>query len=232
MTVNVTLCIPKKVLPADYRPTMLSLIKAVLSRHYPEDCTRMYSTATSKDFTFAIKFMNPIFSEETLSFASENILLTISSGDEYLSLLFYNAFCKSIGYSHPLNDGGSMSIRSVRILPQKKLDRNTVIIKFLSPLVVRKHAPDEDDRYYVFDDPEFSDCLDTVISRQLGRSVKVLIEPIAPKKTVVRCYGVKIRCSLGTYRISADPEVLNTLAKNGLGSRRNMGFGMFAVTGG
>lgn len=232
MTINVTLYIPKKELPADYRPTVLSLFKAILNRHYPDDYARLYTEGISKNFTFAMKFADPAFKDEKLIFSKENVLLSISSGDEYLSLLFYNAFCKSIGYAHPLSGGERVSIIGVRLLPHSRLNRNTATIRFLSPLVVRKHLPDEGDRYYVFGDPEFSECLDWVVSRQLGRPVKICLEPIAPKKTVVRCFGTKIRCSLGAYRISTEPETLNELVKNGMGSRRNMGFGLFAVTGG
>jgi len=232
VTINVTLFIPQKELPMDYRPTILSLFKALLSRIYPEDFERLYASGVSKNFTFAMKFESPVFSEGKLSFSSENVLLRLSSGDEYLSMLFYNAFCKSIGYAHPLGSDRTMSVRDVHMLPQPKMNRNTAVIKFLSPLVVRKHMPGEPDRYYVFADPEFAPCLDSVVSRQIGRSVKVLIEPVAPKKTVVRCFGVKIRCSLGFYRITTEPEILDALTKGGLGSRRDMGFGLFAVTGG
>lgn len=233
MIVEISLCIEKKSLPSDYRPTILSLFKAVLEKHYPEDYADMYENGNAqKDFTFAVKFSDPKFSGERMTFALPNVLLSISSADERLTLLFYNAFSRSRGYTHPLSENGTIRIMSVRITPHPEYRGGTAVVKLVSPLVVREHKRGSPDRYYTYDDPEFSDCFNHITGRQLGWDVNVSIQAVVPKKTVVRCFGTNIRSSLGTYRISAEPPVLDRLIKNGMGSRRDMGFGFCTVIGG
>ena len=233
MTVNVSLYIDGKELPSDYRPTVLSLFKAVLKKHYPGDYAGMYESGNvQKNFTFAIRFSNPSFSGERMTFADPNVRLSISSADERTALLFYNAFCKSSGYVHPLSGKGTIRVADVRITPHPECKGNTAVIKFSSPLVVRAHKPGEPDQYYIYGDPEFSNCLNHIVSRQLGRDTVISLEAISTRKTVVRCFGTKIRSSLGTYRISAEPQVLDRLIKSGIGSRRDMGFGCCTVIGG
>lgn len=222
-----------KELPADYRPSVLSLFKAVLLQHYPSEYEMLYGSGPNqKDFTFAIRLPNPAFSDEKLTISHKEVNLRISSASDCLNMLFYNAFQKSLEYSHPLPHGGKMTIKAVRSIQQPKLSCNTAVIKFLSPLVVRQHSRGEADRYYVYEDEAFSACLSQVVERQLGRPVDLKLAPISPRKTVVKAFGRKIRCSLGTYRIWGDPQDLDRLARSGLGSRRGEGFGYFMIVGG
>ncbi len=233
MEINISLRLSQKKLPLDYRPTFVSLLKAVLCTHYPVAYAEMYENSNiQKDFTFAIRFCNPVFGEQELSVSNENIDFSLSSNNDYLSMLFYNAFQKSVDYCHPLGNHATMSVASVAVKAQPPITGNSVTVKFLSPLVVRQHTPGAADRYYIYSDPAFCDCLRFVVERQLGRAVDLRLEPVAPQKTVVCSFGVKIRCSLGTYRICAEPEILDKLSKSGIGSRRGEGYGYFKVVGG
>lgn len=232
MIISVEVFLEKPEIPRDYRPAIVSLIKAVLSRNYPEAYTDMYETgAKEKGFTFAVYFASPVFKKNVIELQSERVQITFSSSDECESILLYNAFQKSRGYSHPLSNGNAMRIDEVLIKAIPKLDSASATIRFLSPLVVRKHIRGEPDRYYTYEDGEFAACLNEIVSRQFNRNVELTLEPAAPKKTVVLSFGTKIRASLGIYRISGEPEVLDRLAKGGVGSRRAEGFGYFKVTG-
>lgn len=130
---------------------------------------------------------------------------------------------------YPIANGNYMALQYLKIKPVPKITENTITIRFLSPLVVRKHYAGEADKYYIFEDDEFSNCLNIVTSNRLGKDVKLDVEPISPKKTVVKSFGVNIRSSLGTYKVTSDPDVLNELLLSGMGSRRSEGFGHFEI---
>lgn len=232
MTIDILLSLAKPTLPLDYRPAFVSLIKAALSRFYPEDYKELYqSGAVQKSFTFAVRLPSPEFSADSIRLSGEMLTLTIASSEDYSSVLLYNAFQKSVGYEHPLEHGNSMTVTSVSICPERPVEAKSVEIKFLSPLVVRRHVHSEPDKYYVFDDEEFSSCLNEIVSRQLGTNTTVRLEPIAAKKTVVRSFGSKVRVSVGVYILSAAPEAIRVLSAGGIGSRRSEGFGYFRILG-
>lgn len=46
------------------------------------------------------------------------------------------------------------------------------------------------------------------------------------KKIIVFEYGLKMPVSIGSFAVSGDRRILNHILKNGLGSRRNSGFGL------
>lgn len=218
-------------MPLDYRPAIISLLKFVLSTHYPEAYSANYDGAKQKSFTFSVALAKPNFTNEKILLKGNNVKISISSWDEFDSMLIYNAFQKSKGHCHPLSDGNSMTVKSVKISPVREVPGSQVIIKFLSPLVVRDHKLGEPDRYYVYDDIGFDECLNRVVSRQLGRDVSIRLRPADGKKAVIMLFGVKMRTSVGTYSLEAEPDILSRLLKGGIGSRRSEGFGHFILAG-
>ena len=46
------------------------------------------------------------------------------------------------------------------------------------------------------------------------------------KKVIVPIYKVKIPATIGIFEISGDNKILNHILKNGIGSKRNSGFGL------
>jgi len=46
------------------------------------------------------------------------------------------------------------------------------------------------------------------------------------KKVIVPAYGLKIPVSIGSFTVSGDIKILNHILKNGIGSKRNSGFGL------
>lgn len=233
MKILINLQLKDNRLPLDYRPVLLSLIKVALSKNYPEEYEKLYLNSNqSKHYTFSLKMSHPVFENDVILLSSPEIVLDISSSDEYYALLLYNAFQKINRYTLPLQDNNGLSVVKTTIIPTKKITQNNIFVKFISPMVIRKHISGQPDKYYIYNDDEFLPTLKFIIDRQFGREINISIEPICPKKTVVLAFGTKIRSSLGTYRITSDPEVLDVISKGGIGSRRSEGFGYFQVIGG
>ena len=231
MIVEVQALLRKPQLPREYRDAIVSLIKSVLSEEYPERFRVLYDGgAIMKDFTFSVLLSEPDFEPTCIRLRDASVRILLSSRNEMDALYLYNAFLKSRGKSYALADGNALKPERVTAKPMQILRTSPIIIRFLSPLVVRQHVADKPDRYYIYSDDEFSDCLHAVNARLLddpAHSVK--LTPLQPRKTVVDAFGVKIRCSIGTYELDGAPEDLTLLLAGGMGSRRSEGFGMFAL---
>ena len=118
---------------------------------------------------------------------------------------------------------------------EKQIDTEEIIIKFMSPLVVRSHSKDKD-YYYSYNDEQFKDVLKINIKQQLRITNiseelvdKLEINAIKPKKVIVKFYEKKIETSTGIFKISGDKELLKYLYDAGIGSKRSSGFGMFQI---
>ncbi|MEG1782791.1 MAG: CRISPR-associated endoribonuclease Cas6 [Oscillospiraceae bacterium] len=233
MILNVQCTALKKQLPIDYRPAIVSLFKWVLSKEYPEYYEQTYlSNTLQKEFTFSVAMEKPIFSGDKVSFENENIKLQMSFAQPKDALIFYNSFIRNLNYAHPLADNNTLKVVSATLQNGVQITSDRVKIKFLSPLVVRAHNKGEDDRYYVFDDKEFEQGLNMVLSHQLKRPVQLSLTPINPKKTVVKSFKVNVRGTIGTFLLQGDRATLNYLLQAGMGSKRSQGFGQFTVVGG
>lgn len=46
------------------------------------------------------------------------------------------------------------------------------------------------------------------------------------RKIIVPAYGLKIPVTIGNFAVSGDSKILNHILKNGIGSKRNSGFGL------
>ncbi|TQS82382.1 hypothetical protein A3206_01620 [Candidatus Methanomassiliicoccus intestinalis] len=231
MTIDLSFALHKNNLPKDYRPTIVSYIKYTLSKYYPKIYHDLYGTGGTiqKSFTFSVALPKAKFQSDSIELGNSRFWVTFSSSNDFDTLLLYNAFRKDMQNPYPIANGNYMALQYLKIKPVPKITENTITIRFLSPLVVRKHYAGEADKYYIFEDDEFSNCLNIVTSNRLGKDVKLDVEPISPKKTVVKSFGVNIRSSLGTYKVTSDPDVLNELLLSGMGSRRSEGFGHFEI---
>lgn len=222
-------------LPIDYRAVLVSLLKACLQNYDTALYERWYgkNSTESKSFTFAVNLPEAKFAVDTIALGKDEIIWNLSTADYCDGIDLYNALLAGRGKPYPLKDGNEMTIGKCRIQNQPAITDNTVAIKFLSPLAVRSHGSDNTDRYYTYDDAEFEPMLKTVLENQFkscpAEGSEIRLTPFAAKKTVVKVFGLKIPVSLGVYRLSGSAEALSYLHRTGMGSRRNLGFGMFEI---
>ena len=114
---------------------------------------------------------------------------------------------------------------------------DSINVKFSSPLVTRNHNQEtKKDMYYSFERPEFKETLKMNIAEQMkteGLDKSLLngfdIKPIQAKKAIIPVYEKMIECSLGSFELTGEKELLDYLYKAGMGSKKAMGFGLFEI---
>lgn len=219
-----------------YRKSILSFIKKSLQEYDEKQYKKFYNERDNiiKPFTFAVFFKYSKFNGDTIIVDSKTMELNISAEDYNTGIVLYNSFNHQRNKKFSLNNN-SMTLKNIILLPEKQINTEEIIIKFLSPLVVRSRE-DSKDYYYSYSNNEFLNTLKVNVKMQLKISdlsetlaETMNIEPIDAKKTVVKFYEKQIEASIGTFKLRGDINLLNYLYKSGIGSKHSAGFGMFEV---
>lgn len=223
-------------LPIQYRKSVMSFIKLSLAEYNEQYYKKYYNNKDTiiKPYTFAIFFRNPKFEEDRIFIEDKRFELNISVADYETSIILYNAFNHQKNKKFPL-DKNSWTLKNISMSLDKKIDKEEITIKFMSPLVVRSHI-EKKDYYYSYDDEKFKEILKINIKQQLkitNLPIELVDEfniiPIKPKKVILKFYEKKIETSTGIFKILGDKQLLKNLYDAGMGSKRSSGFGMFQI---
>ncbi len=224
-------------LPVELERAMVSFLKASLQKESQELYEKLFrpGEAVLKSYCFSYYLPQAVFEKEVIRLGVPEFTVFFSDADIEELLCFYNGFLKMKFMKYPLH-GNSMCLTYVSILPLKSIREDTVIIKMLSPLLVREHDRERNkDRYCLFDEAGFSDTLKEntrYFVKQMGYGFSVenfSIKPLKAKKVVVPAFGKLVDGNLGVYQLTGAPGLLNLLLSAGLGSRRSEGHGKFQV---
>ena len=239
------------IIPKDYRILILSFIKHSLEKNFEKSYKEIYeSKPIMKFFTFSVYLPKPKIEKDKIELDKNYFNAVFSIYDNKRFIEFYNSFNSMIiknneenkEHPYPLKDN-KMRLKNITMENEKIITSNRAIIKFLSPLVVRKHEEitinekrKGKDIYLDFNDSDFNEQLNYSVSRLIkdlklnGMNSNVKLEPCkSARKTVVDFKNVLIHSSIGEYIISGESELLNILYKTGIGGKRSGGFGMFDV---
>lgn len=217
--------------PIDYHRNILSFIKSSLSDYSQEYYNKLYHEKDPlvKVYTFSIFFREPQFKDDEIIIKDRRFEMNISVEDYSIAIVLYNSFNKKLHKTLPLNNN-SCTLQNITMLIEKEILSDEILVKFMSPLVVRSRI-DKKDYYYSFEHKQFLEILKinikeqlkiTDIPKEIVDSFK--IEPIKAKKVVVRFYEKQIECSVGTYKLIGDRKLLKYLYKAGMGSRHSSRF--------
>lgn len=222
----------------DYRRIFLSYIKKSLQDYDESYFESLYRLGDNKikPFTFSVFIPHPQFQPEDILIKEKYLEMTISFADNIMAAIFYNAFNHTRLKSFPLKEN-KMKLINISMLPEKRILGNSIVVKFLSPLVVRdRNQETRKDYYYSFEHEKFISMLKINIREQLKNSEleeSLLdgfeVKAIQAKKTVVKFYEKQIEASLGTFELQGDKRLLEYLYKAGIGSKHSSGFGMFTI---
>lgn len=217
--------------PIDYHRYILSFIKSSISDYSEEYYNNLYHDKDPiiKPYTFSVFFKNPKFENNEIIIKEKTFEMNISIEDYTIAIILYNSFNRKTHKVFHLNNN-SCSLQNITMLVEKKVLSEEILVKFMSPLVVRSRI-DKKDYYYSVGDDQFLETLKINIKEQLKITdipEEVVnnfnIEPVQPKKTVVRFYEKQIECSLGIYKMTGDRRLLQYLYKAGASSRHSSGF--------
>lgn len=225
----------KEELPIDYRRCILSYLKHCLTQanggKYFDD---YYAPGKEKPFCFSVVFSTPKFSKDMVQVTSKKMKLVISSADVKTAFILFSALAAQKGKTYSLPLGNSMRMVSIRQVKEQEVHSSRILVKMMEPLCIRNHNKETNkDWYYSCKDQEAFERESTrVIKTQLmlaGYSEEqsnVKLVPIDPKMVIIKHYSINIECTIGTFIMEGNPEVLNYLLKNGIGSRKSSGFGV------
>lgn len=250
MRIKLHFKLENNIIPKDYRILILSFIKYSLKKNFKESYKEIYeSKPIMKFFTFSVYLPKPKIEKDKIELDKNYFNAVFSIYDNKRFIEFYNSFNSMIiknenkEYSYPIKDN-KMRLKNITMLNEKIISSNRAIIKFLSPLVLRKHeeiAINEKrkgkDIYFDFNDSDFNEQINYSVSRLIkdlklnGVNSNIKLKPYnnLARKTVVSFKNILINSSIGEYILEGDSELLNILYKTGIGSRRSEGFGMFEV---
>lgn len=226
-------------LDSDYRPAILSFIKNALCQDNPDYYHTFYENGSvQKTFAFAPYLPNPVFLGDKIQVDKLSMEVLFTTSDYSLSITLYNAFLKQKLKPFPLKFNNSMTLKSIVMIPDRIIEKDRIIIKLLSPLVVRQHCKeDNQDQYLVYNQDGFEAGWRETLQPLLAQVTDsdgiedLVIKPIKCKKVVVRNFGQTIDSTIGILELSGDRTLLNYLFGLGMGSRRSQGFGVFDVIG-
>ena len=216
----------------------LSLIKYALSTNDQPLFNELYGDKNSnlKPFTGSCYLPIKSYEDECILLKEPRMSLYLSSPEIELGICLYNAFQKLLKKRIKIKDQ-EVILEEIKMLQEKPMNERSIVIKMLSPILVRRE--DYKDLYLTAQDNFFKLRLEEIITNQITvlkpelskflTDNPIEIQPIQPRKVVIKNYDQYIDGNLGYYLLSSHPKVLNYLYQSGIGSRRSMGFGMFDV---
>lgn len=222
----------------DYRKNFVSFIKKSVSDYDKEFYEKLYHQKDNiiKPFVFAIFFEQVKFDKEKLEINGRKCNVVFSVAEYGCAMMLLNSFRHQLHQKFSL-DKNSMTLESINLLVERKITSDTINVKFLSPLIVKtKDSVTRKDHYLSWEADGFEENLKTTIEETLQFSKidkEILntfsIKPIAPKKLVIKNYGIYVECTSGLFELKGDRTLLDYLYKAGIGSKRSMGFGCFQI---
>ncbi len=236
---KLTFSLEKSWLPRNLDSLMVSFLKASAQACSQEFYEKLYDKGKSimKSYSFSYYLPGAKFEKEKVILGSNTFSLFFSDADQQELLMFFNGFQLLKGRKHPIKDN-SMTLVSIRMQPLAEIKEEEIVIKMLSPLIVRKHnAKDNTDVYYTCETEGFAQALQENIAFFLDKmgldamAGDFSIQVIKGKKVVVPVFGRNVDATIGIFKISGPCRLLNLLCLAGMGARRSEGHGLFEVIG-
>lgn len=233
MKINISIELDNNELPIDWRRKMLSLIKQILKNQSPSLYEEFYEVGTNKikPFTFWALFSESKFCADHIELSRNKFNLFISTTDLKLAFTLYEGaeYFQRISKHIKIKDIG-LKIIDVNICETKKIIENEIIVNMLSPLVVKQHFKEQNDKYFLYNEENFNEIFKQCVGSQIKDIEKVPeITVIKAKKVIVKAYGANIPASLGIFKLSGDIKILNQLYQMGMSSKNGAGFGKFEI---
>jgi len=229
-------------IPLDYRSCILSYFKNAFLNYDKDIYEKLYHNDNPiiKPFTFSVYLGKADFGYKIISLNDKRIKLNFSTSNPEYGINFYNAMLKMRFISYPFGSN-SINMQKFNIVKEKIITQNHVLVKTMSPVVLRKHDREKNfDTYYGFNEDGYLDVLRMNIFSSAKNffdfDIKADIDqleiiPIEIKETKVFYHGHKIKGSLGKFVILGKTYLLDYLVKAGIGARRSQGFGMVDLEG-
>lgn len=230
-------------IPIAYQMLGVSLIKEALKNTNKEYFENIYEfngkiNKKSKNFCFSI-FINNYEMYEDKFKVNGDIIFNISTSDLEFGINLYNGLLKIKNFNYK---EFKLIKKKVMLNKEKQITKEEVVFKTLSPIFIKN----KNNKPLLPQDQGFQDELNYILNLELenlrGYGLKRLIQleliQIAKKvvKEDIREFNNKaskdifyVNCFSGIIKLKGDMEDLRDIYLNGIGFKRNQGFGMIEV---
>lgn len=219
-----------------YRKFLISFIKNAINKYDENLFKEIYKDNNKKTFAFATILPEPYFKCDNIELKSNKFSVIFTIYNYVYALHIYNSILKQKFQKFSLHQN-SMTLKNIVMIKEQDIDCDFINIKMISPIICRNHdRVTLKDMYYAYNRKEFEKYIKINILEQMKHEnlnedliENFKIEPIKGKKIVVKLYEKQIECSIGTFRLEGNTELLRYLYKSGIGAKKAMGFGVFDI---
>ncbi len=233
--------VEKNELPIEIRRVVLSMLKSSLESAADGRFYNKYyegNNPIKKDFTFSVYMKGAVFAKGKIELSAKTFKIYFSADDKNKTgLILMNSFLMKKNKKFPLENSNSLKIKNVVQINQDLIFNSEITVRTFagSSIVAREHNRESNkDRYFTIEDKAYNEKLTDVIRVQarlagfceedvLNINIRALEDC---KKVLVKHYGSFIDCTVGSFLISANPDILQYFYDAGIGSRSSSGFGM------
>ena len=224
-------------LPVDLDKVILSFLKASIENYSQDLFEKLYNKRQSvvKMYCWSCYLPQAQFASDRIRLGMNKFTINFSDADIGELLMFFNAFTLMKYKTFHMNRN-SMKLMSVKTKKLREIEETEIIVKIQSSLVARKHNSDDNtDIYYTCDDPEFPEIVKENLriflqKVNIERNINDFsITPVKGKKVVARIMERYVDTSIGIYKITGHPRLLELLYAAGIGTRRSEGHGKFEI---
>ena len=144
MRINLNFELENNIINKEYRLTIMSFIKDALKNYSQNTYNTLYKDNTKmKAFTFGVFLPDAKINDDNIELSSRYINVTFSIFDNQLFIELYNSFNSTINKRYPKDENTKsqmiMTLKKITMQNEKPIKQNKILIKFLSPLVLRSH---------------------------------------------------------------------------------------------
>ena len=224
-------------LPVDLDKVILSFLKASIENYSQDLFEKLYNKRQSvvKMCCWSCYLPQAQFASDRIRLGMNKFTINFSDADIGELVMFFNAFSLMKYKTFHMNRN-SMKLMSVKTKRLSENEETEIIVKMQSSLVARKHNSDDNtDIYYTCDDPEFPEIVKENLriflqKVNIERNINDFsITPVKGKKVVARIMERYVDTSIGIYKITGHPRLLELLYAAGIGTRRSEGHGKFEI---
>lgn len=236
---KLTFTLSNNQLPREMDRLIVSFLKSsaqAYSQHFYEE---LYDKSRSviKGYTYSCYLPGEKFHNDRIELAGEEFSLLFSDFEQAELLSFFNGFQQMKYRDYPIA-GNSMKLTSIRMQNLQEIREEEIVIRMLSPLIVRRHdAENNKDTYYTCEMNGFQEALKENTAFLIDKmnlpvsTENFSIQTVKGRKVVVPVFGRNTDASLGVFKLTGSVQLLNVLLLAGLGARRSEGHGKFEVIG-
>ena len=224
-------------LPVDLDKVILSFLKASIENYSQDLFEKLYNKRQSvvKMCCWSCYLPQAQFASDRIRLGMNKFTINFSDADIGELVMFFNAFSLMKYKTFHMNRN-SMKLMSVKTKRLREIEETEIIVKMQSSLVARKHNSDDNtDIYYTCDDPEFPEIVKENLriflqKVNIERNINDFsITHVKGKKVVARIMERNVDTSIGIYKITGHPRLLELLYAAGIGTRRSEGHGKFEI---